>query len=115
MKPKLKLLGDKESPVRTGCETVTLTLAAVAVLPEEAAARAESGCGRWRAVVVFQLNVYGGVVTGAPIGAPSNRNCTPATATLSEAEAVTATVPETVVPDCGAVIATVGGVVSGAA
>ena len=44
---------------------------------------------------------------------PSTRNCTPATATLSEAEALTVIVPETVAPDAGDVMLTVGGVVSG--
>ena len=43
----------------------------------------------------------------------SRRNCTPATPTLSDAEADTAVVPETVAPSAGADIATVGGVVSG--
>src|SRR6266480_2839997 len=40
-------------------------------------------------------------------------NWTPATPTLSEASAVTVIVPETVAPDAGDVILTVGGVVSG--
>ncbi|OLE66802.1 MAG: hypothetical protein AUG09_05650 [Acidobacteria bacterium 13_1_20CM_2_68_7] len=44
---------------------------------------------------------------------PSTRNCTPATPTLSEAEALTVVVPETVAPDAGALMLTVGGVVSG--
>ena len=44
--------------------------------------------------------------------APSNWNCTLATLTLSEAFAVMFTVPETVAPFAGAVIVTVGGVVS---
>ena len=42
---------------------------------------------------------------------PSSRNCTAATATLSLAFAVTVTEPDTE-PPVGAVIATVGGVVS---
>jgi hypothetical protein len=45
--------------------------------------------------------------------APSSLNWTPATATLSEAVAVTLIVPETVLPDAGDVMLTVGGVVSG--
>src|SRR5438445_6612741 len=43
---------------------------------------------------------------------PSTRNCTPATPTLSEAEALTVTDPDTVAPDAGAVMLTAGGVVS---
>jgi hypothetical protein len=44
---------------------------------------------------------------------PLYLNWTPATPTLSEASAVTLIVPETVAPDAGDVILTVGGVVSG--
>ena len=43
---------------------------------------------------------------------PSNLNCTPTTPTLSEASAETLIVPDTVAPFAGAVIETVGGVVS---
>src|SRR5439155_1699744 len=43
---------------------------------------------------------------------PLYLNWTPATPTLSEASAVTVIVPETVAPDAGDVIRTVGGVVS---
>ena len=52
------------------------------------------------------------MVSSAPmLEVPSTRNWTPATATLSEAVACSATVPDTV-PAAGAVIETVGGVVS---
>ena len=44
--------------------------------------------------------------------APSSWNCTPTTPTLSEALAETVTVPETVAPDVGDVMLTVGAVVS---
>ena len=44
--------------------------------------------------------------------APSSWNCTPATPTLSEALAETVTVPETVAPEVGDVMLTVGAVVS---
>jgi hypothetical protein len=47
--------------------------------------------------------------------AASSRNCTPATATLSAAVAVTLTVPTTVAPSAGALIATDGSVVSAVA
>ena len=64
------------------------------------------------AVVVFQLTEYGATRSSAPRVAPSNLNCTPATPMSSLALAVTLTVPETVVPAAGAVMLTVGGVVS---
>ncbi|PYQ38251.1 MAG: hypothetical protein DMF77_24595 [Acidobacteria bacterium] len=54
----------------------------------------------------------GAVVSSDPAFAPSTRNCTPATPTLSEALAETVITPETVAPADGAVIVTVGGVVS---
>ena len=54
-------------------------------------------------------------MSSAPVAAPFTRNWTPATPTLSEAVALSVTVPETVVPAAGAVIDTVGGVVSGGA
>src|SRR5712691_1367979 len=66
-------------------------------------------------VVVFQDIEYGEDVFSAPKFAPSSRNWTPATPTLSEAVAETVTEPpDTVLPDPGALIATVGGVVSDA-
>ena len=51
-------------------------------------------------------------MSSAPSAAPSNKNCTPTTPTLSVALALTVTVALTVAPFAGAVIATVGGVVS---
>ena len=52
-------------------------------------------------------------MSSAPKLAPSNRNCTPATPTLSAAVADTVTAePDTVAPFAGAVIDTVGTVVS---
>src|SRR5437879_13391865 len=56
--------------------------------------------------------VYGALVTSAPRLTPSSLSCTPTTPTLSVALAETVTVPETVAPAAGAVIDTVGGVVS---
>ena len=50
---------------------------------------------------------YGAVVTSAPSVAPSSRNWTPTTPTLSAAVAETVTVPETVAPLAGAVMVTV--------
>src|ERR1700716_2073602 len=59
--------------------------------------------------------LYGLVMSSAPRFAPSNLNCTPATLTLSLADADTVTVlPDTAAPSDGAVIEMVGGVVSGA-
>ena len=63
-------------------------------------------------VVVFQEIEYGEAVSVA-ILVPSTMNWTLWTATLSEAEAETVTVPDAVEPALGDVIETVGGVVSG--
>jgi len=52
-------------------------------------------------------------VSRLPTLAPSTRNCTLATPTLSEALAETETAPETVAALAGAEMETVGGVVSG--
>src|SRR2546421_9221522 len=58
--------------------------------------------------------VYGSVAFSAPRLAPSSLNCNPTTPTLSEALADTITdEPETVALFAGAVMVTVGGVVSG--
>src|SRR5206468_10081950 len=58
---------------------------------------------------------YGAAVTSAPRLTPSSLNCTPTTPMLSVALAETVTVPATVTPAAGAVMETVGGVVSGGA
>jgi len=65
-------------------------------------------------VAVFQDTIYGEDASSLPRLAPSSLNCTPTTPTLSEAVAVTLTVPEIVAPPAGAVIDTVGAVVSAA-
>ena len=93
-------------------ETVTVTAAAVVVLPAASRATAVSVCEPLLAVVVFHETVYGAVVSSAPRFAPSRRNWTPTTPTLSDALAVTVVVPVTVAPFAGAVMLTVGGVVS---
>src|SRR5205809_2699086 len=95
--------------------TVTLTAPAVAVLPAASRTTAVRLCVPLLAVVVIQERVYGAAVTSAPRFAPSSLNCTPTTPTLSVALAETVIVPETVAPAAGAVIETVGGVVSGGA
>src|SRR5207245_4055284 len=95
--------------------TVTLTAAAVAVLAAASRATAVRVWVALVAVVVFHERAYGAVVISAPRLAPSSLNWTPTTPTLSEAVAETVTVPETVEPAAGAVMETVGTVVSGGA
>ena len=93
--------------------TVTVT-AAVAVLPAASRATAVSEWLAFVLVVVFHEIAYGFVVSSAPRLTPSSLNCTPATPTLSDADAETVTVvPETVAPLAGAVNETAGSVVSG--
>src|SRR5690242_19569430 len=75
-------------------------------------ARAVSVCEPFGDEVVSHETEYGDVVSAAPRALPSSKNCTLATATSSVAFAVTVTVPKTVAPPAGAVIETVGGVVS---
>ena len=67
------------------------------------------------ALVLSQVMLYGATVSGAPSGAPSSRNWTLVTPTLSVAFAETVTVaPETVDAAAGAVSETVGTWVSAA-
>src|SRR5438093_6210998 len=94
-------------------DTVTVTGAEVVRLPAASRATAVRVCEPLATVVVFQETEYGDAVSSAPRLAPSTRNCTPATPILSEAEALTVTVPDTVAPDAGALMLTEGGVVSG--
>src|SRR5438876_4432268 len=93
--------------------TVTLTTVEVVVLPAASRATAVKLCEPLLAVVVFQETEYGATVTSAPRFVPSSLNCTPTTPTLSLALAETLIVPATEAPMAGAVIDTVGGVVSG--
>ena len=83
-----------------------------ALLPAESRATASIVCVPPVEDAVFQLTVYGGVVISAPRFTPSTMNCTPATATLSDAVADTVTMPETAEEAAGAVRETEGGVVS---
>src|SRR5437773_2579081 len=92
--------------------TVTVTAAEVVRLPAASRATAVSVCEPLLAVVVFQETEYGAAASSTPRLAPSSRNCTPTTPTLSEALAVTLVVPPTVAPETGEVMLTVGGVVS---
>src|SRR3989442_14045752 len=63
-------------------------------------------------VVVSHVTEYGDVVSSAPRLPPSSWNWTPTTPTLSEALAETVMLPVTVAPEVGAVMLTVGGVMS---
>ena len=91
---------------------VTETAADVRVLPLGSRATAVRLSGPLRCARVFQSTEYGAVVSSAPTLTPSTLNWTPATAALSLAFALTVVTPETVAPAVGAVIDTVGGVVS---
>ena len=93
--------------------TVTGTAAEVVRFPAASRARAVSVWDPFRRVVVSRDTEYGAVVTSVPMLFPSSLNCTPATATSSEAFAETVTVPESVVPEAGDEIDTDGGVLSG--
>ena len=93
--------------------TVTTTLGAKPKLPAASRAFADSVCEPSTTAVVFHETEYGDEGSSAPSGAPSRRNCTPTTPTLSAAVAVTVVVPMTVAPAEGAVTLAVGTVVSG--
>src|SRR5207247_438930 len=93
-------------------DTVTVTGDEVVRLPAASRAVAVRVCEPLPTVVVFQEIESAVVAYSALFRAPSTRNCTPATPTLSEAEALTVTVPDTVAPDAGALMLTAGGVVS---
>src|ERR1043166_8247322 len=96
-----------------GLATVTLTTVAGAVLPAASRAMALRSWLPLVAVTVFQLTLYGDVVSSAPRLLPSSLNCTPTPPTLSLAAADTVTsVPETVTPAAGTVIETSGGTLS---
>jgi hypothetical protein len=95
--------------------TVTVTAALVVLLFEVSLAIACNVCEPFAVFVESHDIVYGEAVSKTPTFTPSNWNCTLATATLSVAFADTTTaVPETVAALAGAVIDTVGGIVSGA-
>ena len=101
--------------VVSGLFTETAITVEVVLFPEVSVARAANVWEPFAtSVVLSQLNWYGAAVMGVPRLAPSSRNCTLETATLSAALAVTRTlVPNTVLPPSGAVSETVGGTLSG--
>src|SRR3990170_3498860 len=81
--------------------TVTVTGAEVVRLPAASRATAVSVCEPLVVVLVFQGAEYGAVVTSVP-ALPSRKYCTP----------VTVIVPDTVSPETGELMLTVGDVVS---
>ncbi|HTP44344.1 MAG TPA: hypothetical protein VMJ13_07245, partial [Candidatus Acidoferrum sp.] len=85
--------------------TVTVTTALVAAFPAASFATAASVWLAFETEVVFQEKLYGADVSAAPAFAPSTWNCTLAIPTLSEAVALTVTVPLTVALFAGEVIA----------
>src|SRR5688572_19446632 len=91
--------------------TVIVTGAEVVRLPAASRATAVMVCEPLVAVLVFQVTEYGGVVTSVP-AFPSRKNCTPVTAVSSSALAVTVIVPDTVSPDAGELMLTVGAAAS---
>src|SRR5262249_2205306 len=93
-------------------DPVTGTPAAAVVSPAASRATAVNVWPPAAADVVFHDIEYGKAVYSAPRFAPSSLNWTPATPTLSEAFAVTFTVPLTVLPAAGVINETVGFVVS---
>src|SRR5882724_4480415 len=96
-------------------ETIAVTMGALAVFPAPSRATAVNVWDPSATVVVFQVTPYGTVVSSAASGDPSRKNRTPTTSMLSEASALTVTVPLTDVPLVGDVMVTVGAVVSGGA
>src|SRR5439155_14591588 len=76
-------------------DAVTLTAAAVDVLPAASRATAVSVWLPLAAAVVSHVTAYGALVTSTPRLTPSTLNCTPATPTLSEALATICTAPDT--------------------
>src|SRR5688572_7922758 len=102
--------------VTTVFETVTDTTAEVARLPAASRATAERRCTPSETERLFHERLYGVEVFSEPTLASSTRNCTPTTPMLSEALAeITTLLPDTVELLAGAVIATVGLLVSGVA
>src|SRR6266571_495720 len=84
----------------------------VEMLPAASRARAARVWAPAVVVAVFQEMAYGAVVSSDPSVAPSSRNWTPATPTLSVALAATGIVPVRLDPARGEVTDAIGGVVS---
>ena len=92
--------------------TVTVTVVDSVWLPAASRATAVMVCEPSLTEAVFQGIEYGALVSSAPKLTLSILNCTPTTPTLSEALALKLVVPETLAPETGDVMLTVGGVVS---
>ena len=108
-------VGEEEKEVMVGSVallTVTEIVEGFDKLFDVSLETADKECVALDAVVVSQEIEYGEVVSSEPMLLPSNLNCTPPTAILSEALAETETLPVTVAPLAGSVKETVGGVVS---
>jgi hypothetical protein len=93
-------------------DTVTVTVADVPTLPAASNDFETIVCDALVNVVVFQAKESDVAFVLLATTLPSIRSCIWVTPTLSEAVAVTVTVPETVAPLAGAVTEVVGGVVS---
>jgi len=92
--------------------TFTVTGAEVLLLPAASRATAVRACVPSLEPAVFHDTEYGAAVSSAPRFAPSSLNCTPTTPTLSDALALTVTVPASVAPPAGELMLTLGGAVS---
>src|SRR5215472_14850186 len=93
-------------------ETVTVTVAEVPTLPAASDAFDTMVCAPFVKLVVTKLKEIEVEFVLLATTLPSIRSCICVTPTLSEAVAVTVTVPDTVAPFAGAVTDVVGGVVS---
>ena len=91
---------------------ITGTIADTVWFPAASLATAERLHDPFGRDVVSQKVTYGVVVISGPRLTPFTLNCTPAIATLSNAEAETVVIPETVAPADGALMDTIGDVVS---
>ena len=98
----------------TGLALLTLmeTPALVAVCPPVLLAMAVSKWVLLESVAVFSATLKGALVSGSPALMPSTMNCT--LVAFPDALAVIAMVPETVAPEAGEVMATLGGASGGA-
>jgi hypothetical protein len=93
-------------------DTEKVTGADVVTFPAASRAIARTVCDPLETAVEFHVTEYGDAVSGCPTLAPSTVNCTDVTPSSSAAVALSATEPETVVPDPGAVTETVGATAS---
>ena len=91
---------------------VTVTGDEVVALPAASRATARNVCAPFAADVVVHATWKGAAVASVPIDDPSKVNQTPATPTLSEADADIVTVPDSTEPDDGDETETVGAFVS---